>query len=100
MAADRLGAQGACLWRAQAGAAKRILGPDGQAASLAVDLGPPGQGLVRATMESREALALSIWLVRRSHSYPGSLHVGSDGEGEGAVAQASLGGRGAGLREV
>lgn len=87
---------------------ERILAPGGLAAwqpgSGAADHGPSrrGVGLGRTGPpgESCGAPAASLWPVQRSHRGPGALHVGSGGEGEGAAAGASLGGRGAGLWEV
>lgn len=79
--------------------AECILPPDWPAAKRSIP-GRLGLGLAGQQRESYEAPVASIWLVRGSHCDLGSLHVGNGGEGEGEAAQASLGGRGAGLREV
>lgn len=99
--ADGLGAQGACEWRAQAGAEERILAPDGRAAGRSSP-GLLGLELAGPRGESGEARAASTCRVLWSRRDPDSQHVGSggEGEGEGAAARASPGGRGAGLREV
>lgn len=70
------------------------------AVELAVEPGPPPRKAGRAARGELRDASSALGRCVGLFSDPGSQHVGNGGEGEGAAARASPGGRGVDLWEV